>query len=163
MQRNSGQKRGEHFEPGCLCSGVFFRNQKVCRNNSSKNHLYITERGLPNSTERTSAKSENSDTHRNENLTILDRVPILSRRRSRIQWVGFLHEGHGPQCKKCMGTLDPRCLPAGTWILPTLKFFVQIHETQVFGCLRLKGASTSIIKLESVYRGTWKKGFTDDR
>ena len=69
-----------------------------------------------------SQKDENSDTHRNESLTFLDRVAILSRRRSRIQWVGFLHEGHGPQCKKCMGTLDPRCFPAGTWILPTLKF-----------------------------------------
>ena len=157
------KKRGEHFEQSCLCSGVFFRNQKECRNNSSKNHLYISEKELPNTTRRTSAKSENSDTHRNESLTILDRVPILSRRRSRIQWVGFLHEGHGPQCKKCMGTPDPRYFPAGTWILPTPQIFVQVHETQVFGCLRLKGASTSIIKLESVYRGTRKKEFTDYR
>ena len=37
-------------------------------------------------------------------------------------------------------------------------------EMKVFGCLRLKRASTSIIKLESVYRGTReKKEFTNDR
>ena len=163
MQRNSGQKRGEHFEPGCLCSGVFFRNQKACRNNSSKNHLYISEKELPNTTRRTSAKSENSGTHRNENLTILDRVPILSRSMSRIQWAGFSHEGHGPKCKKCMGTLNPRCFPAGTWILPTLKFLSKSMRLRSLGGMRLKGASTSTIKLESVYRGTRKKEFTDQR
>ena len=156
-------KRGEHFEPSCLCSGVFFRNQKACRNNSSKNHLYITEKGLPNTTGRTSAKSENSDTHRNENLTISDREPILSRSRSRIQWAGFSHEGHGPQCKKCMGTLAPRCFPAGTWILPTLKFLSKYMRLRSLGGMRLKGASTSIIKLENVYRGIRKKKFTDYR
>ena len=157
------KKRGEHFEQSCLCSGVFFRNQKECRNNSPKNHLYISEKESPNTTRRTSAKSENSDTHRNESLTILDRVPILSRRRSRIQWVGFLHEGHGPQCKKCMGTLDPRCFPAGTWILPTLKFLSKSMRLRSLGGMRHKGASTSTIKLESAYRGIQRKKFTDYR
>ena len=136
MQRNSGQKRGEHFKPSCLCSGVFFRNQRACRNNSFKNYLYITEKGLPNTTGRTSAKSKGSDTQRhgyNENLTILDREPISSRSRSRIQWAGFSHEGHGTQMQKCMGTLNPRCFPAGTWILPNPQNSVQVHETQVSG------------------------------
>ena len=115
---------------------------------------------------RTSAKSKGSYTQRhgyNENLTILDREPILSRSRSRIQWAGFSHEGHGPQCKKCMGTLDPRCFPAGTWILPTLKFLSKSMRLRSLGGMRLKGASTSIIKLESVYRGIRKKKFTDYR
>ena len=90
------KKRGEHFEQSCLCSGVIFRNQKECRNNSSKNHLYISKKELPNTTRRISAKGETSGTHRNENLTMLDRVPILSRSMSRIQWAGFSHEGHCP-------------------------------------------------------------------
>ena len=115
-------KKGGTFQAELSMFRSFFRNRRTCRNNSFKNYLYITEKGLPNTTGRTSAKSENSDTHRNESLTILDRVPILSRRRSRIQWVGFLHEGHGPQCKKCMGTLDPRCLPAAHGSCPTPKF-----------------------------------------
>ena len=117
---------------------MIFRNQKECRNNSSKNHLYISEKELPNTTRRTSAKSENSDTHRNENLTILDRVPILSRSRSRIQWAGFSHEGHGPQCKKCMGTLDPRCFPVGTWILPTLKSLSRFMRLRSLGGIQGK-------------------------
>ena len=166
MQRNSGQKRGEHFKPSCLCSGVFFRNQRACRNNSFKNYLYITEKGLPNTTGRTSAKSKGSDTQRhgyNENLTILDREPILSRSRSRIQWAGFSHEGHGPKCKKCMGTLNPRCFPAGTWILPTLKFLSKSMRLRSLGGMRHKGASTSTIKLENAYRGIQRKKFTDYR
>ena len=138
MQRNSGQRRGEHFKPSCLCSGVFFRDQKACKNNSFENHLYTTEKELPNTTGRTSAKNENSDTHRNGNLTILDRVPILSRSRSRIQWAGFSHEGHGPQCKKCMGTLDPRCFPVGTWILPTLKFLSKSMRLKSLGACVLR-------------------------
>ena len=129
-------KRGEHFEPSCLCSGVFFRNQKTCRNNSSKNHLYITEKGLPNTTGRTSAKSKGSDTQRhgyNENLTILDREPILIRSRSRIQWAGISHNGHGTQMQKMHGHSKPQVFPAGTWILPNPQISVQVHETQVPG------------------------------
>ena len=99
MQRHAEEfrsKKGGTFQAELSMFRSFFRNRRTCRNNSFKNYLYITEKGLPNTTGRTSAKSENSDTHRNENLTILDRVPILSRSGSRIQWVGFSHEGHGP-------------------------------------------------------------------
>ena len=157
------KKRGT-FQAELSMFRSFFRSQRACRNNSFKNYSYITEKGLPNTTGRASAKSKGSDTQRygyNENLTILDREPILSRSRSRIQW--FSHEGHGPQCKKCMGTLNPRCFPAGTWILPTLKFLSKSMRLRSLGGMRHKGASTSTIKLESAYRGIQRKKFTDYR
>ena len=121
---------------------------------------------MPNTTGRTSAKSKGPDIRRhgyNESLTILDRVLISSRSRSRIQWAGFSHGGHGPKCKKCMGTPNPRCFPVGTWILPTLKFLSRLMRLRPLGGMRHKGASTSTIKLESAYRGIQRKKSTDYR
>ena len=57
--------------------------------------------------------------------------------------LGFHMRGTVPKCKKCMGTLNPRCFPAGTWILPNPKISVQIHETQS------SGWHTSTIKLKT--------------
>ena len=136
-----GSKKGGTFQAELSMFRSFFRNRRTCRNNSFKNYLYITEKGLPNTTGRTSAKSKSSSTQRNgcnENLTILDREPILSRSRSRIQWAGFSHEGHGPQCKKCMGILNPRCFPVGTWILPTLKFLSKSMRLKPLGACVLR-------------------------
>ena len=45
----------------------------------------------------------------------------------------FFLDGHGTKYKKCMGTQNPRCFPAGTWILLLPQNSVQVHETQVFG------------------------------
>ena len=121
---------------------------------------------MPNTTGRTSAKGQGPDIRRhgyNESLTILDRVLISSRSRSRIQWAGFSHGGHGPKCQKMHGHPKSQVFSCGHMDPAHPQISVQVHETQVFGCLRLKGASTSIIKLESVYRGTRKKKFTDYR
>ena len=43
---------------------------------------------------------------------------------------GFHVRGTVPKCKKCMGTLNPKCFPADTWILLNPKISVQIDETQ---------------------------------
>ena len=136
MQRNSGQRRGEHFEPSCLCSGVFFRDQKACKNNSFENHLYTTEKELPNTTGRTSAKGQGPDIRRhgyNESLTILDRVLISSRSRSRIQWAGFSHGGHGPKCQKMHGHPKSQVFSCGHMDPAHPQISVQVHETQVSG------------------------------
>ena len=111
-----GSKKGGTFQAELSMFRSFFRNRRACRNNSFKNYLYITEKGLPNTTGRTSAKSKGSDTQRhgyNENLTILDREPILSRSRSRIQWAGFSHEGHGTQMQKMHGHSKPQVFSCG--------------------------------------------------
>ena len=77
--------------------------------------------------------------------------------------LGFHMGGTVPNAKKCMGTPNPRCFPAGTWILPTLNFLSKFMRLKSLGGMRHKGASTSTIKLESVYRGIRKKKFTDYR
>ena len=77
--------------------------------------------------------------------------------------LGFHMGGTVPNAKKCMGTPNPRCFPAGTWILPTLKFLSRLMRLRSLGGMRHKGASTSTIKLESAYRGIQRKKSTDYR
>ena len=57
------KKRGT-FQAELSMFRSFFRSQRACRNNSFTNYLYITEKGLPNTTGRTTAKSKGSDTQR---------------------------------------------------------------------------------------------------
>ena len=101
-----------------------------------KNYLYITEKGLPNTTGRTSAKGQGPDIRRhgyNESLTILDRVLISSRSRSRIQWAGFSHGGHGPKCQKMHGHPKSQVFSCGHMDPAHPQISVQAHETQASG------------------------------
>ena len=43
-------KKGGTFQAELSMFRSFFRNRRACRNNSFKNYLYITEKGLPNTT-----------------------------------------------------------------------------------------------------------------
>ena len=62
----------------------------------------------------TNSKGSTTQRHRQDgNLTILDRVPILIRSRSRIQWAGFSREGHGTQMQNMHGHSKPQVFPGG--------------------------------------------------
>ena len=62
----------------------------------------------------TNNKGSTTQRHRqDENLTILDRVHILIRSRSRIQWAGFSREGHGTQMQKMHGHSKPQVFSGG--------------------------------------------------
>ena len=53
MQRHAEEfrsKKGGTFQAELSMFKSFFRNRRQCRNNSFKNYLYITEKGLPNTT-----------------------------------------------------------------------------------------------------------------
>ena len=53
MQRHAEEfrsKKGGTFQAELSMFRSFFRNRRTCRNNSFKNYLYITEKGLPNTT-----------------------------------------------------------------------------------------------------------------
>ena len=62
----------------------------------------------------TNNKGSTTQRHRqDENLTILDRVHILIRSRSRIQWAGFSREGHGTQMQQMHGHSKPQVFSGG--------------------------------------------------
>ena len=46
--------------------------------------------------------------------------------------------GTVPNAKKCMGTPNPRCFPAGTWILPTLKSLSRFMRLRSLGGIQGK-------------------------
>ena len=128
--------------------------------------MYITEKGLPNTTGRTSAKSKGPDTRRhgyNESLTILDRVLISSRSRSRIQWAGFSHGGHGPKCQKMHGHPKSQVFSCGHMDPAHPHISVQVHETQVSGWHSGKEVYRLQIKLQGAYRGIQRRKSTDYR